>query len=369
MKIDITRNVFKVIDLSAKPVKQVVASGWSILRSAIFLAEAQPLRLIDAWVRKDFSAFKIPPGYQATVIKELRALIEKDIENFLNGVYPMTILAYDLPLFNGRKYLRLLRDSAKIIGRKKNQKNKEFSKDANKYLIGTPEYYQRNFHFQTDGYLSSESAELYEHQVEILFRGTVGPMRRLIISPLLDYLKKSKFNLKGRGLKILDIACGPGSSSRLLAETFSEAQITCLDLSTPYIEYAQKSLSQFERVDFVQGDAAKMLFGAHSFDIVCSTFLFHELPLEVRRQILKESQRVLKPGGFWAMVDSIQKDDVPGFNWALERFPVDFHEPFYRNYSLNSMEQLATKSGLKNIKSNIGFFSKVVWGQAPSATN
>ncbi len=47
------------------------------------------------------------------------------------------------------------------------------------YLAGLPEYYGRNFHYQTEGYLSEESAELYEHQTEILFMGTLGLMRRL----------------------------------------------------------------------------------------------------------------------------------------------------------------------------------------------
>ena len=32
-------------------------------------------------------------------------------------------------------------------------------------------HYLQNFHFQTDGYLSEASAELYDYQVEVLFSG------------------------------------------------------------------------------------------------------------------------------------------------------------------------------------------------------
>ena len=44
-------------------------------------------------------------------------------------------------------------------------------------------YYLQNFHYQTDGYLSDLSANLYDLQVEILFNGAADAMRRRIITP------------------------------------------------------------------------------------------------------------------------------------------------------------------------------------------
>jgi ubiquinone/menaquinone biosynthesis C-methylase UbiE len=167
----------------------------------------------------------------------------------------------------------------------------------------------------------------------------------------------------GHGLKLLDIGCGTGSSSFLLAEAFPLAQITCLDLSPPYLAHARAQLQQFDHLNFVQCDAAALPFLDHHFDGICSTFLFHELPLEVRIKILSESQRVLKPGGFWGMVDSIQKKDQPDFEWGLKRFPLDFHEPFYPNYSAHPMEDLLSQAGLVDLQTEIGFLSKVVWGR------
>ena len=41
-----------------------------------------------------------------------------------------------------------------------------------------PKYFLRNFHYQTDGYLSEKSARLYEFQVETLFSGCAATMRR-----------------------------------------------------------------------------------------------------------------------------------------------------------------------------------------------
>ena len=41
-----------------------------------------------------------------------------------------------------------------------------------------PEYYLRNFHYQTDGWLSSDSAKVYEFQTETLFLGAQDAMQR-----------------------------------------------------------------------------------------------------------------------------------------------------------------------------------------------
>ena len=43
---------------------------------------------------------------------------------------------------------------------------------------GVPDYYAQDFHFQTGGYLTEGSARLYDVQVETLFMGAAGPMRR-----------------------------------------------------------------------------------------------------------------------------------------------------------------------------------------------
>jgi ubiquinone/menaquinone biosynthesis C-methylase UbiE len=50
-----------------------------------------------------------------------------------------------------------------------------------------------------------------------------------------------------------------------------------------------------------------------SQDAVTSLFLFHELPLKVRRIVFRECARVLKPGGRLVLVDSLQRGDRPDY--------------------------------------------------------
>lgn len=226
-------------------------------------------------------------------------------------------------------------------------------------MSGLPEYYQRNFHYQGDGYLSEHSAELYDHQVDVLFAGTSDAMRRLILEPM----KRQFGATDGEGLTFLELGAGTGRATQFVRLAFPKAKIVALDLSAPYLKKAQKRLLKYPRHDYVEGDAAKVPFVDSHFDAVYSVFLFHELPFETRKAVIAESLRVLKKGGFIGLVDSIQLGDVRDLDSALEKFPVDFHEPFYPNYVQNPMEKLFEDAAIDDVSTQTGFFSKVITGR------
>jgi ubiquinone/menaquinone biosynthesis C-methylase UbiE len=225
-----------------------------------------------------------------------------------------------------------------------------------------PDYYRRNFHHQTDGYLSERSADLYDHQVELLFRGGADAMRRLILPPLKSRLGSED----GQGLHLLELGAGCGTATRSVAKAFPAAKITCVDFSYPYIKRARRELADHHRVDFVQGDAAALDFREDRFDAVYSVFLFHELPPDVRVRVLQESLRVVKPQGFLGLVDSIQKGDDEDLDWALDFFPRQFHEPYYASYTAHPMETLMKEAGVESVESATGYLAKVVWGTSPA---
>jgi ubiquinone/menaquinone biosynthesis C-methylase UbiE len=60
---------------------------------------------------------------------------------------------------------------------------------------------------------------------------------------------------------------------------------------------------------------------------VTSIFVFHELPPKVRRVAFREFARVMKPGGRFVLVDSLQRGDQPDYDGLIELFPQNFHEP------------------------------------------
>lgn len=342
----------------AQNATEALALGFQTLRSGLFAAESIPL----FWIERPGGANVPPPPPVAleTTLERLRDLLVRDARSIGEGLIPLAALAPRDPLGHGGRLLRILADSTIVAGRRRQRRAREFSQQAERWLEDLPNYYKRNFHYQTDGYLSERSAELYEHQVELLFRGGADAMRRLILRPLRAALGPGK----GQGMHLLELGSGTGIGTRFVSMAFPEAKITCLDLSYPYMKHAQRQLRDLGRLDFVQGDAASLEFQADRFDAVYSVFLFHELPLPVREAVLSEAMRVLRPGGFFGLVDSLQKGDDPELDWALDLFPRQFHEPYFAHYAANPMERLLREAGFRAIETETGYLAKVVSARA-----
>ena len=97
-----------------------------------------------------------------------------------------------------------------------------------------------------------------------------------------------------------------------------------------------------------------------SYDAVTSIFTFHELPPKVRRIVIKEFARVLKPGGRLILIDSLQRADDPDYEGLLELFPQSFHEPYYGSYIEEDFAAIAAAYGLIRIREIRAFISKVM---------
>ena len=223
-----------------------------------------------------------------------------------------------------------------------------------------PKYYLRNFHHQTDGYLSDFSASIYDLQVEILFNGSADSMRRRIIKPLKEGLNHFK-NRKKSSLKILDVATGSGRTLKQLRGAFTKEKIVGLDLSGAYLKEASRFISDLEGdlIELVKGNAEELPFENNSFQAISCVYLFHELPRTVRENVLKEFIRVLEPGGVLVLADSIQINDSPDFIQIMDNFHKSFHEPFYCDYIKEDIDSKIEEIGFNNIKSNSYFMTKV----------
>ena len=327
--------------------------AFHLARTLTFLGEYKLLhnftRLFRPWV-------EVPERYQD---KQLRSFLLNDIEQlfshdaklFSGGVLPLSILKPESPLQHAWRLGQIL-----YTGVKMSRLRKVKDSTPKKGAEGLPEYYTRNFHWQIDGYLTEDSAKIYDHQVEILFTGTAQAMRRLVFSPINNYLK----NFAGSA-HILEIAAGTGELAHAMTQAYPQHHLTVSDLSAPYLQIARKRLSG-HIVDFVSAAAEELPFKDQSQDVIYAVFLFHELPTEVRGKVMLEVKRVLKPGGLFVTVDSIQENEVPEYAWALEKFPRDYHEPFYRGYTKWPLEEAFKRNGFTAIESKRGFFSKVVAG-------
>jgi ubiquinone/menaquinone biosynthesis C-methylase UbiE len=213
-----------------------------------------------------------------------------------------------------------------------------------------PTYYRQNFHFQSGGWLTAESARRYEAQVEALFAGSAGPMRRRALS----LLAKAWRGRDQRELTVVDVACGSGAFLRDLRGAFPRARVVGLDLSLPYLEEARRRSGAAG----VMAAAERLPFADASLDAATCVYLFHELPPRVRPLVAAEFARVLKPAGLLAFADSIQADDAPELALPLARFPAHFHEPYYDSFQREDLPALFAATGLAQVGEDMAFLTK-----------
>ena len=298
-----------------------------------------------------------------TKIKELE---ESDWQDVQAGIYPAQAL-FDNPWQDFfRYYPEVWLDMPKIWARLQKKEYQEF--DSAIEQTGYPSYYLQNFHYQTDGYLSDLSANLYDLQVEILFNGTADAMRRRILKPLKNGLQHFS-DVPANEQKVLDVACGTGRTLRMIRSALDKAKLYGTDLSPAYLRKANQLLSEIpgELPQLQQANGEDLPYLDNYFHGVTSVFLFHELPPNARQAVIEQCFRVLKPGGTFVICDSMQATDSPDFSVMMENFPVLFHEPYYRHYTTDNLEERLEKAGFSNIQVENHFVSKYWIATKPSA--
>lgn len=111
----------------------------------------------------------------------------------------------------------------------------------------------------------------------------------------------SKEFVTSAGEKILDIGCGTGDHSIF----FQNADYVGIDIEEKYIDYAQKKY----KGEFLVGDATSLHFSDNVFDKIIIVAVLHHLNDADAKLVLKETKRVLKPGGRMLVMEDIQSEE------------------------------------------------------------
>lgn len=115
------------------------------------------------------------------------------------------------------------------------------------------------------------------------------------------------------GGRYLDVGCGVGSLSRVVAEGARPELLVGIDTSAAFLDLARRELSQLVPV---QGDARQMPFADATFDAAVSGLALNHVPDPTAA--LSEAARVVRTGG--TLLAYVWDYDHPGFflTWLWE---------------------------------------------------
>ena len=318
------------LDKLAFNAAQAARISWFFGQKLLAARVSRPLRLPESLRGR-------PMPDRRRMLADLRALLDQDWRNIEAGYYAPPTDGLGDPLGEIRRALDFFADLSAVEERRHGGPEERLLTEAppGRY----PQYYLQKFHFQSDGYLSGGSAGRYDHQVEVLFGGGAAAMRRQALVPLKTALAGHQ-GTRREAARLLDVACGTGRFLREVKANYPRLHVTGLDLSPHYLAVARRELEPWSRVRLSEGAAEAMLFADAEFDVITCIYLFHELPPHIRRGVVAEIRRVLRPGGTLIFVDSLQTGDEPDYDATLDFFPLAFHEPYYLSYLREDLDRL-----------------------------
>jgi SAM-dependent methyltransferase len=139
--------------------------------------------------------------------------------------------------------------------------------------------------------------------------------------PVLDRIPPASIN------RILDLGCGQGNTTRMLADHFPHATALGLEYDPVLVEHASLHATVPSRISFDQGDAQQLPYVDASFDLTFTRYLLVHLPDPLAA--IREMFRVTRPGGF---VVAFEPDCCVDFSYppnpSLERMTYIWNKVF-----------------------------------------
>ena len=110
-------------------------------------------------------------------------------------------------------------------------------------------------------------------------------------------------------IKVLDVGCGVGGTSRYIAKAIPNSSVTGITLSPNQVKRATELAVEqnVPNAEFTVMNALEMDYEDNSFDVVWACESGEHMP--DKEAYINEMMRVLKPGGKFVMATWCQRDD------------------------------------------------------------
>jgi SAM-dependent methyltransferase len=162
--------------------------------------------------------------------------------------------------------------------------------------------------------------------------------------------------------RILDIGCSAGSSSVPYALAFPDAEVHAIDVAPAILRYAHaRAEAMGAAVHFHQRDAADTRFPDGSFDLVLSHNAMHEFPEKTTAGMMKESHRLLKPGGLAVHLDvNIRYAEYDAWYKFYRGWDErNNNEPYWTVYATNDPGRMLREAGFPSDAVWVGKFRQL----------
>ena len=145
------------------------------------------------------------------------------------------------------------------------------------------------------------------------------------------------------GAAVLDMGCGRGTSVRLIRKTFQPARLVAFDIDARAIDQARRRLASLlgETVELRVADAARLPFGDGEFDAAFELGILHHVA--DWRAALRETTRVLKPGGVFCFAEP----SYGRIHHGLYRF---LGHPKDAGFTANELRSALVEAGLQPVE-------------------
>lgn len=144
--------------------------------------------------------------------------------------------------------------------------------------------------------IKERSKSTFNQQADTYDEDIHGQHARTLYPVLLSKLAHIPFQ------RALDLGCGTGEMMKMLLQSDDQRELYGIDLSEKMLSVAEGKLSS--KVQLVLGDSEHLPFADNFFDVVYCNDSFHHYPAP--ENVIREVQRVLKPGGTFLIGDCWQ---------------------------------------------------------------
>lgn len=174
-----------------------------------------------------------------------------------------------------------------------------------------------------------------------------------------------------RPKKILDMGCSVGHSTLPYVDGYPDAEVFAIDIGAPMLRYGHARASALgKRVHFSQQNAEHTNFADGSFDLVVSHILLHEIPKSAICNVMRESYRLLAPGGMMIHVEAPLYNHMDAFSaFMYDWETANNNEPFWSAMRDLDLVMLATSAGFEVEKTIQKFVPNTMSGQVKPVTN